>query len=61
MNLSLNYLNFPLLFIFLTGILLLACSRSQILRAPDMEPAITISSSGPKRTLSTGVVCPVRL
>ena len=41
--------------------LLLACSRSHNLRAPDIEPATTISSALPNRTASTGLVWPDKL
>lgn len=41
--------------------ILLACSKSQIFRAPDIEPATTISSAFPNLTDSTALVCPERL
>ena len=41
--------------------ILFAASKSQIFRAPDMEPATTISSAFPNLTASTGLVCPAKL
>jgi len=41
--------------------LLLTASRSQILTAPESDPATTAFSSGLNRTASTGLVWPERL
>ena len=53
-------LNFSAI-IKLKHFILFAASKSQIFRAPDMEPATTISSAFPNLTASTGLVCPAKL